>query len=261
MKKIQRDLKKLFAYKQMVTALQHCNGNKDYEDAVRKHFSRQGGYNITTREWCYAMLRGSARNLLNALPDEGYSMGSIVKIKIAGQTFVQDRRVGYAKSCRYTPTWGAVTLCLSLKEWRYASNIGGLLTVIYPQKSKVKKCYWFEGKGKKQNFELIKVAGYIFEGYHAGTKAEALEGGNKKLEAIKQAEKSVKAFAKACRRQYSYSDSLAAGNCEAGTRVFIMRLGLDANNKYRGTYLIKQATKKSANSLYYVKNMINYFAK
>ena len=87
-----------------------------------------------------------------------------------------------------------------------------------------------------------------------------MEGGNRNLEIKRHAEKSEKAFAKACRRQYSYSDSLAAGNCEAGTRAFIMRLGLDANKKYRGTYLMKQATKRSANSLYYVTKMINYFS-
>lgn len=106
----------------------------------------------------------------------------------------------------------------------------------------------------------MKVDGYIFEGFHAKTKKEALEGGNKIIEKRKQAEKSQKAFNKALRRQYSFNDSLLAGNCEAGTRAFILRLHLDSTKKYRGSFLIKQAEQKSSSSLYYVKRMISYFA-
>ena len=60
--------------------------------------------------------------------------------------------------------------------------------------------------------------------------------------------------------QYSYQDSIDAGNCIFGTKAFIIRLGLDINKKYRGSFLIKQAKEKSASSLFYIERMMRYKA-
>jgi hypothetical protein len=65
-----------------------------------------------------------------------------------------------------------------------------------------------------------------------------------------------KSFAKAARLQYSYSDSIACGNCEAGTRAFILRLQLNSNKKYRGFYLLNLAKEKSTSSVSFIQRMI-----
>ena len=256
-------LNKLFSYANEYTAIRNCNGDSELITAVKKHYKRASNTEKTVRQFCSDLIKAKADPLLNAIPDEGYSMGSIVNLTIGSPTvkkFRQDRTSEYSKSSKFRAVHGSVNLCISVKDFRFAQNIGGILTVIYPQKSKVKKCFWFEGRGAKQYFELVKVDGYIFEGFHAKTKQKALEGGNKIIEKRKQAEKSQKAFNKAMRRQYSFNDSLLAGNCEAGTRAFILRLHLDSTKKYRGSFLIKQAEQKSLSSLYYVKRMISYFA-
>ena len=256
-------LNKLFSYANESTAIRNCNGNSDLIIAVKKHYKRVSATEKTVKQFCSDLIKAKAVKLLNAIPDEGYSMGSIICLSIGSPTvkeFRQDRTNEYAKSSKFRAVHGRVNLCLSVNDFRFAQNIGGILTVIYPQKSKVKKCFWFEGRGAKQYFKLVKVDGYIFEGFHAKTKQKALEGGNKIIEKKKQTEKSQKAFNKALRRQYCFNDSLLAGNCEAGTRAFILRLHLDSTKKYRGSFLIKQAEEKSTSSLHYVKRMITYFA-
>lgn len=257
-------LNKLFSYANESTAIKNCNGNSDLIIAVKKHYKRASATEKTVKQFCDELIKAKAVKLLNAIPDEGYSMGSIVNLTIGSpvvKKFSQDRTREYANSSKFRASHGSVNLSLSVKDFRFAQNIGGILTVIYPQKSKVKKSFWFEGRGKKQNFQLVKVDGYIFEGFHAKTKQKALEGGNKIIENKKQAEKTQKAFNKALRRQYCFNDSLLAGNCEAGTRAFILRLHLDSTKKYRGSFLIKQAEEKSTSSLYYVKRMVSYFAR
>lgn len=257
-------LNKLFSYANESTAVRNCNGDSELIIAVKKHYKRDSSAEKTVRHFCSDLIKAKAENLLNAIPDEGYSMGSIVSLTIGSPTvkkFRQDRTSEYAKSSKFRAVHGSVNLCISVKDFRFAQNIGGILTVIYPQKSKVKKCFWFEGRGAKQYFKLVKVDGYVFEGFHAKTKQKSLEGGNKIIEKRKQDEKSQKAFNRALRRQYCFNDSLLAGNCEAGTRAFILRLHLDSTKKYRGSFLIKQAEQKSSSSLYYVKRMISYFAR
>lgn len=257
-------LNKLFSYANESTAIKNCNGDRELIIAVKKHYKRASATEKTVKQFCDDLINAKAVKLLNAIPDEGYSMGSIVNLTIGSpvvKKFRQDRTSEYAKSSKFRAVHGSVDLCISVKDFRFARNIGGILTVIYPQKSKVKKCFWFEGIGAKQYFKLVRVDGYIFEGFHAKTKQKALEGGNKIIEKRKQDEKSQKAFNRALRRQYSFNDSLLAGNCEAGTRAFILRLHLDSTKKYRGSFLIKQAEQKSSSSLYYVKRMISYFAR
>ena len=263
---ISKRLNKLFSYANEYTAIKNCNGNSELIIAVKKHYERASATATekTVRQFCYDLIKAKAETLLNAIPDEGYSMGSIVSLTIGSPTvkkFRQDRTREYAKSSKFRAVHGSVDVRLTPSEFRFAKNIAGLLTVIYPQKSKVKKCFWFEGRGAKQYFELVKVDGYIFEGFHAKTKQSALEGGMKIIEIKKLAEKSQKAINKAMRRQYTFADSLLAGNCEAGTRAFALRLNLDTTKKYRGSFLLKQAELKSTNSAYYVRRMINYFAK
>lgn len=213
-------------------------------------------------------LKNKLENLAACLPEMGYSMGS--KYQVCLLTLFTGNYSDcseYAKSCKFRATHGNFTLKISVDEFKNAENIGGIFTYIYPnQKRKVKKCWWYVSTGQKNNYQIAKKHGYIFEGFHGETYEAAKKGGERNIQAKKaelirkkqnekQKEQAEKNYKKALRLQYSYSDSLKV-NCEPGTKAFILRCGLDASKQYRGSFLVKVATEKSPLSLPFVKRMI-----
>lgn len=218
-------------------------------------------------------LKNKLENLAAGLPSMGYSMGAKYEIELL-KTFkgIYSNCQTYSKSCKYRPTHGYFELKISLDEFKNSENIGGIFTYIYPnQKRKVKKCWWYIATGQKNQYSIKKINGYIFEGFHAETYEGAKKGGErniqiKKTELLrkkqteKQKEKDLKNYKKALRLQYSYKDSLNAGNCETGTKAFILRCNLDSTKQYRGSFLVKVATEKSKLSLNYVEKMIRFKA-
>lgn len=243
------------------TCVSKCTTD-DQKNAVRKHFEREKQEpEISVKTWIDIRIETRLKSIAYCLPDEGYSMGGETIVQFGKLRGVVDTRQYYAKSCRYRENHGYVRVTLTLDELKNIKCIGGLATYIAPnQRAKVKKCWWYTSKGQKQHFELIKKNGYIFEGFHSITKSGALEGGLRNIEIAKQKEIAAKKYAKALRFQYTYQDSIAAGNCEAGTRAFILRCGLKSDKKYRGSFLLKTANEKSSSSVYYVKRMLNYIA-
>lgn len=235
--------------------------------AVQRHFNRrQKVEQITVNAFCDELLQKRLNKLAYYLPSDGYSMGGTRKITINRylQSVYDDRR-NYANSCKYRPTHGYVNYNIKFDELKNYSVIGGLITYIYPnQKTKVKKCFWLQGSGKKQNFEIKKIEGFIYNDYHGLDKKNVFEQGEKNrkraIERKKQAEKAEKAEKKALNCLYSYEDSLKSGNCEDGTKAFILRCKLDINKKYKGRTLLKIAREKSTNSISFVNRMLNFKA-
>jgi len=261
-------------YAKAETAIQYCNKDPEMMEAVSKHYNRAilaGKKTSTVRQWLDDRITTRLYHIAMNMPDEGYSMGSVIRVQMGRLVGVHDRTQKYANSCRWRATYGCVEVKLTPEEFRNIRCDGGLVTCIYPnQKDKVKKCWWYAGKGQKQHFELLKVGGYIYAGYHSTSKVMALEGGTANLEQQKQAkaqkllsEKEKKAverkMAIATRQQYDYADSIAV-NCEPGTKAFILRCGLDKNKRYRGSFLLKVATEKSTYSIPYIQRMIKYRA-
>ncbi|MFA5300918.1 MAG: hypothetical protein WC389_22225 [Lutibacter sp.] len=218
------------------------------------------------------LITNRLEKVANAMPAEGYSMGGLYEVKFHSFSAAKDTREQYSGR-KWRPTWGGYTVELTLDEMRNIQIIGGVITYIYPgQRQKCKKCWWYEGRGSKQFFELQKVEGYIYNGFHSTVKSWAIAGGKrnekvakeKRLREKKAAAEQVawlKKYNKAARQQYSFQDSIAAGNCEVGTRAFILRCGLDETKMYRGAFLIKIANEKSTSSVSFVKKMIAYKAK
>ena len=234
---------------------------------VKKHFERrQKKQETSVKQWIDKKIIDKLNYLAQYLPSDGYSMGGVRKIII--NKYLQgsyDTCNDYSRSCKYKATHVFVGYKIKADDLKNYSVIGGVITYIYKnQKSKVKKCYWLEGRGKKQNFKLVKIEGYICYNYHGLDKKNVLEKGtaNEKRdkEQKKQAEKIEKNKEKALNCLYSFSDSLNAGNCEAGTKAFILRCRLNANRKYKGKTLLKIASKKSPASIHFVERMLNYKA-
>jgi len=245
-------------------------------DTIRKHTDhetflminkiRQRGENklieTPVKEFCDKLIKQRLLKIAKALPDEGYSMGSFVKVRFNSICATDDRTQEYSNSCKYRAAHGIVELKLTIEDLRNIQIIGGLVTYIYPnQKSKVKKCYWYTGIGRKQSFQLKKENGFIYAGFHALDKNAAKLGGEANIRREKEKIVLEKKFNKACRMQYSLQDAIDAGNCEAGTRAFALRLNLNTECVYRGNFLLKKATEKSPSSIVYIKQMINFKAK
>lgn len=245
------------------------NENAEVLEIVQKIIERsKKPTEITVKDFCRELVKNRLQKIAKAMPDEGYSMGSNIRIGFNTVIENDDRTQEYSKSCKYRPTHGGYFLKLTLNELKNIHVIGGLVTYIEPgQKSKVKKCWWYSGSGSKNRWELVKKHGYIFAGFHHELKDWALAGGLRNIENKKQSEKrakiealtekqKAKKFAAALRKQYTYQDSLNAGNCEIGTKAFILRCGLDISKKYRGKFLLETAKEKSTSSVYYVEKMI-----
>lgn len=262
--------------KGLKTRFKHEQENKkaiDKKRAERIERSKK----ITVKSWInqslQSKLKNKLENLAAGLPDMGYSMGAkyVVTLLNTFKGSYSDCET-YSKSCKYRPTHGYFELKISLDEFNNSENIGGVFTYIYPnQKRKVKKCWWYVSAGQKNSYRIEKKHGYIFEGYHSETYEGAKKGGERNIQIRKaeilrkkqnekQKEQAAKNYKKALRLQYGYNDSLNAGNCETGTKAFILRCKLDAKKQYRGSFLVKVATEKSLLSLNYVVKMIHFKA-
>lgn len=224
-------------------------------------------------------LEKKLRILANGLPSMGYSMGAEYVVRFNKFKGDWNDKQEYSRSSKFRATHGYFELKIDRDTLENATVEGGLFTYIYPnQKWSVKKCWWYVATGEKQHYKLKKEYGYVYAGFHAYTRIDAKKGGenNTKIEkqrvkrekeaaklreinakkATKEQAKKEKLFKKALRMQYSYEDSISAGNCIAGTKAFILRLHLDSSKKYRGKFLLDAAEKKSRSSVSYVKKMI-----
>lgn len=255
--KYEKAVKIMAKYVNESTQIRKCNGNKELIDIINKINERSKNTEpLTVREFCKKLIVDRLAKIAKALPDDGYRMGGKVVVKCGKFTGVCDTRKDYANSCKYSATHGYVELIITPAELRCISVVGGLVTYTYPnQRNKVKKCYWYAGKGSKYHFSLYKVEGFIYAGYHALTKEAAKAGGERVKAYEKEKKHLVSDVSKALRLRYSYVDSLKV-NCEAGTKAFILRCSLDITKKYRGSYLLKIAKEKSAYSVPYVERMI-----
>lgn len=235
----------------------------------RKIKSRQHPQNtLTVSAWLQLMLEKKLKNIADYLPSSGYSMGERKKVICGKFSQTVDHRSFYSGKYSGSENHGYVEFVTNYKEVRNIQVIGGLVTYIYKnQKGKLKKCWWLDANNAKNHFKMIKVEGYLYADYHSTNKEKAIEGGKRSEQLKKEAARQKKeyeskkaalqkAYNKALRKQYSFDDSIKAGNCVAGTKAFIIRLQLDESKKYRGKYLLDLAKEKSYNSVPFVERMI-----
>lgn len=267
-------LLKTFNYFQSLTKKQLNEIDKKREE--RENKKRVPTVQQFIHDRLYFKIVPKLRSLAACLPDMGYSMGAKYTVQYLIFKGQYSDCSEYAKCSKFRAIHGNFTLKLTRDEFINAENIAGIFTYIYPNhKTKVKKCYWYEKTGEKQYYQLKKVDGFICGDFHALTKEAAKKGFEtrekyrkeavkKQIEAEKQKSEQLKAFnkaySKALRYQYGIEDSLKV-NCEAGTKAFILRCGLDSTKKYRGSFLMKVAAEKSKNSIGYVRRMIENRAK
>jgi hypothetical protein len=266
------EAKKLFTkYVNVETMLKHASNN-DVKNILNKMVNRSGlTPEVPVKSFCDGLIIDRLTEIAKNLPDEGYSMGSNVRVRFNVLTGRDNRTCEYSHSSNYTAKHGFIGVSFG-SEFKNIKVIGGIVTHVYPnQRNKVKKCWWYVGEGSKSRFELKKDDGFVFGGYHGTDKKDVKKRGQRNLDSIKASKKwqkqenklielRAKKYRKALRLQYSFDDSIDCGNCLPGTKAFIIRLHLDSKKLYRGKFLLDSANAKSSSSVSYVERMINFKA-
>lgn len=174
----------------------------------------------------------------------GHSMGCLGSISLMGNTIKRmDCTDTYAKSCTWKPVHGSyqiyVSKELALKLQNcYYEKIGNVDTFIVPTSDKIKKCFWLEEKGSKNNYSVSIVEGFFTNGFHAKTVKECEAWRAKEALRIKTTRIELSEIEKKKARFVGLSHSIKVGNCEAGTLNFAKKYNLDTQMGYKVGFLL-----------------------
>ena len=267
-------VKELFEkYKNLATIKKHCT-TKAMLDLANKLHEREkykNLYDTSVRDFCQKLIRVRLKLIAASLPSTGYKMGDLRQVQFANLIGEYDDREYYSQSCKYKAQHGSVKVNLTLEELRNCQVIGGVVTFVEPgQKGKLKECIWIDSIGVRKTFKIERVKGWIYGNYHHVYKDIAIKYGRdiekrdkERRKEEKQREKRYleykKAQKKAAKCLYSFADSIKAGNCETGTRLFARKFNLDVTAIYTGNYLLKliQKTELAYEYERYINRMIN----
>lgn len=217
-------------------------------------------------------------DVVRTLPASGYSMGELKTLKLTrgGYAVSADCRDSYARSCRWRPTHGDITVVISPRDLTGVRVRGGLPTRITGSYSKdIKKCEWIEWdketyRGKTTAVKPRWVKGFLVRDWHT----ESLEEAKKTLASSKEIEKKTaairkklekekaamckeheKAFKALLKTDLCFEDSVNAGNCKPGTIAFCKSNNLRLDSIITGKKLLSLADKAT---LYYIARIFAY---
>lgn len=205
--------------------------------------------------------------VVRTLPASGYSMGELKTLKLTrgGYAVSADCRDSYARSCRWRPTHGDITVVISPRDLTGVRVRGGLPTRITGSYSKdIRKCEWIEWqtetyRGKVTSVYPKWIKGYLVRGWHT----TSLQAAKEKLASCKESEKKVAAAMKGKEKEFKrilktdicFEDSVKAGNCRPGTIAFCRSQGLRIDSLIKGKELLSLADK---DSLFYIARIFAY---
>ncbi len=157
----------------------------------------------------------------------GYSMGDRKTLVINGNTFCSlSSCQTHAKSCKWAPLHGEVTIRLSMKQLKSLELIEGVWTI----RGKDNACSWLACEGFQRKFRVVIAEGFLVGTSHGKLLAECEASEAVKAEKLREAAKSLFRFV-------GIIDRLSAGACEPGVLSFCSRHGLDPSMGYRLDYL------------------------
>lgn len=194
-------------------------------------------------------------DVVRTLPASGYSMGEVKTLKLTrgGYAVSADCRDFYARSCRWRPTHGEITVVISPRDLTGVRVRGGLPTRITGSYSKdIRKCEWIEWQTETYRGKVTSVTpkwkkGYLVGDYHA----ESLEEARRQVQRMKETQRLLSekirtdakieklTLKKAEKMKISADDSIASGNCRPGTTEFIVRYALSERDFISGKELIE----------------------
>jgi virulence-associated protein VapD len=184
----------------------------------------------------YLALSEKASDILSDF-QTGHSMGCYRTLLLNNTPFQWNHNLdNYAKSYKFSATYGSLKISLNKKELRQVKNIQGVWTI----ESEDGSAKWLESSGRKSTFSVEWVEGYVFKDSHSNESLDAA----KALQELKDIQKAAQ---KSRDGQFVGAVHMRAkGACMPGIIAFCNRHGLNVNRGYSVGFL------KSFNDLYSV---------
>ena len=129
----------------------------------------------------------------------------------------------YSKGCKYNANHGSISIGLTLNELKSIERVNSVWTI----SGKDNKATWLEGSGRKGNYQVKKVKGYLIGSSHALTIEEG-----ERLEMLKSLDIN--------KNEMGYVGVVhlkKMGACSVGINQFISKYGLNPSFGYQIAYL------------------------
>lgn len=153
----------------------------------------------------------------NSVFDTDHAMGYEANIYVDGVEIASfEKKEVYAKSCKYSPTYGYTRLNLTKKEALAIEDIGGVLT-IQGEKHAAK---WLFAAGTKHSHSIRWMDGFVVGTSHAQSIAECIE-----LERLKQ--QKATADQKRSFKIFGVDHLRKIGACMPGIEAAAKTIGID----------------------------------
>lgn len=228
-----------------------------------------------------AKVRQNMKDFAALLPSSGYSMGETKVVSAKGlPSGKYNNTKEYARSSGYRARHGEIYAKIPVEYAVKGQILGGLITILGKKvRGEIYHCKWLTITSVKkygQETEVREEKGYGFYHtdeyfYHTSTYADASalkktyklhclqQRISKRVQKIKMAVEKMDydllraaVGKKSLERLYSFDDSIAAGNCEAGTLNFFRLCGYDREGKATGADIVRRSFKYAPNTLSYM---------
>ena len=175
----------------------------------------------------YLQLMRKAFLLLGCF-NTGHSMGCYRKLTVNGDVFQRNFVLKtYAKSCKYSPTYGSITIDLSKKELTQIKNIEGLWTISKTDGS----AKWLIETGGKKSYSTEFFEGFLYKDSHSAMSLHRA----KEIQGIKEVKKALTEIND--HRFIGASHIKSTGACIEGIRAFCNRNNLNIDHGYSIEFL------------------------
>ncbi|GAB3024458.1 hypothetical protein GCM10027051_31390 [Niabella terrae] len=222
---------------------------------------------LNESEYWLAAARSKAYNIAKSLPSSGYSMGEVKEVSLPDHLYFasHNKRSSYAGRFKGRETYGLVAVSYSWVELYNTREVGGIWTTLTNKLGpREYECFWFEGRGQKQHFKLIKVKGWLIKGYHVA-KDDRFKSAEQAREYVRGRRMASANTLKSSRINeslqnraadiplnrifVSVEDSRAGGNCEPGTARFAdaNKIDLSKIGAVRADWLLQHAGESLVN--------------
>lgn len=190
-----------------------------YEKKVAKSFG------MSRKQYLQLMRKA---NQILACFNTGHSMGCYRKLTINGNIFQRnDVLETYAKSCKYTPTYGSITIDLSKKDLIEIRNVQGLWTISKADGT----AKWLVETGSKKTHSVEFSEGFLYKESHSSMSLHRA----KEIQGIKDVKK---ALTEANDQRFVGAAHIrATGACIEGIQAFCNRYNLNVDHGYNIEFL------------------------
>lgn len=196
------------------------------------------------------------RNVDLSMFKTGHSMGYTATLCVDKfPALVCDGRITPPKAYKYKPTYGYYSVqvdrpaIMEMAKGYTFGMVGGIPTFIEPTNAKVKKAFWLVEEGRKHNYGVKLIEGFLTNDYHNVSYDSCVEWRSRMAQRLIQsrrkiafeklsAEEKAQRVQEIMKRFVGLEHSIQAGNCKEGTEAFAKKFSLDISMGYTIEYLL-----------------------